>query len=155
MIPNWAMESTFWLAVTSFIAVPTALFYWLHWLMFSGDKKDPEQLTVPAEVYRVVELREYIDPLWLKLYECTVDDFNLLRIDKALGRATVREYSVAIDREINVHRRPTLKDPAGFLMLARRAAIDAELSRGGDLNPSDVLELKQQLAKEKEPVHRS
>jgi len=149
MIPNSILEPLFWLAIAAMIIVPIAGSYLLHRFVFSRDRVCLE--TVPAEVYRIVELREFVDALWFKIYGHAIDDFALVRIDRALGRATVGEYRIQVMREIELARdtgRATLRDPDMFLTLARAAAIHAEcckagISKSGDLDPSsNVFELQ-------------
>ena len=151
----WIMEWSFWAAIASMIVVPFAL-AGLHWLLF---REDPKLATVPKEVFRevsrIVELRDFLDTQWIKLYGRAIDDFQLLRIDHALGRATVGEYRAKV-----IGSRPNrgFAESGMFLSLARAAAIDAELSRSRlsrtrNVNPADLIEF-QKIA-DKEPAHRS
>jgi hypothetical protein len=151
MIPNWVVDTSFWLVVglicvIGFVSLFLAGFALNVAVLWLGDRKkqrrkvtDPARVTVPAEVYRIVELREFIDTLWFKIHGRAIDDFRLLRIDRALGRATVGEYRIQVMREIG---RTTMRDPDMFLTLARAAAIQAELLRSATLTPAGVIELE-------------
>ncbi len=140
MIPAWIMDWSFWLAIAAMVVLPVVFSYGLHRFIFSHDPKDnSEEAAVPEEIYRIVELREFVDALWFKIYGHAIDDFRLVRIDRALGRATVGEYRIRVMREIGT---PALGDRDMFLTLARAAAIDAEISRSGSLNPADLIELE-------------
>src|SRR5262249_32985665 len=119
MIPAWIMDWSFWLAIACMIIVPSAGAFLLQKFLFSRGLKDSSGAVsagnVPPEAYRIVELREFLDVIWFKIWGHPIDDFRLVRIDRALGRrATIDHYRIQVMHEIQLARdtgRRTLRDP--------------------------------------------
>jgi|GEM_PF-6361360 len=141
------VETLFWLAIAAIIIGGMGVTY-IAWRILDGlrspdsDRLDPERATLPQEIYRIVELREFLDSLFLKLYGRPIDDYQLVRIDRALGAAAVAEYKRIVFQAV-----PNLgfAYSSMFLSLARDAAVAAKLRRPSEeglLAPRDVLELK-------------
>jgi hypothetical protein len=151
LIPAWIMDWSFWLAVAATVAGGPALgFIAWCWLSAFAERRrrtdNPELATVPQPVYRIAELREFLDPLFIKLYGRAIDDFVLVRIDHALGKASVSKYRRLVLQQ-DLRGRGHATAAGFFIALARDTAYAVELSASADLSPRDVLALKEEIGK--------
>jgi hypothetical protein len=144
LIPAWIMEGFFWLAIAAIVAALFAVIYGGLRLVEYADRRNrtdnPGLAAVPEPIYRIAELRESLDPLFIKLYGRAVEDHVVVRIDRALGRATVSDYRRVVTMAVPNR---SFAQSGFFVALARDAAAAAELCRRPiDTAPGDVLELK-------------